>query len=133
MATGNMPEVTAITNGTIGTSVVFGDSASFHRKRSIETLDEDIWSPAASTIPNGSIDANIPGGIPGMSMNINGTVGTAGTAGTVLEMPMVPGAALGMVDPAVVSNVPATMAPIVQTTVPAKQTGKATKRAKKNQ
>ena len=63
MATGAMPDTNAITdgsinainalgsltNGAIGTSVVFGDSSGFNRKRSIETL-EDEWSPTPGSL-----------------------------------------------------------------------------------
>jgi len=63
MATGAMPDTNAITdgsinainalgsltNGAIGTSVVFGDSSGFNRKRSIETVEDDGWSPMAGS------------------------------------------------------------------------------------
>jgi len=64
MATGAMPDADAITDGSInainalntmtvggaiGTSLVFGDSSGFNRKRSIETL-EDEWSPTPGSL-----------------------------------------------------------------------------------
>jgi hypothetical protein len=47
MATGTMPDGSLIGGGAIGTNVVFGDSAGFNRKRSLELLDEE-WSPSVS-------------------------------------------------------------------------------------
>jgi len=47
MATGTMPDGSLIGGGAIGTNVVFGDSAAFNRKRSLELLDEE-WSPSVS-------------------------------------------------------------------------------------
>ena len=65
MATGAMPDVSMISNGTIGTSVVFGNADNF-RKRPIETLDDD-WTngnvagvgPSASITAMGNIDPNL--------------------------------------------------------------------------
>ena len=45
IATGSMPNMASMGNGAIGTNVVFGESAGFDRKRSIEAIDDD-WSPA---------------------------------------------------------------------------------------
>ena len=45
MATGMMPDVGLIGGGAIGTSLVFGDSSGFIRKRSFEAIIADEWSP----------------------------------------------------------------------------------------
>lgn len=44
-----MPEVSVISNGTIGTSVVFGDTVGFNRKRSIESINKE-WTTAAISV-----------------------------------------------------------------------------------
>jgi hypothetical protein len=64
-----MPDATVLTNGAIGTSIVFGDSSGFNRKRSIETLDEG-WTPPGSS-----------------SVNVNGVSGNNGVASIVPIMP----------------------------------------------
>lgn len=78
MVTGAMPDTNAITdgsinainalgsltNGAIGTSVVFGDSSGFNRKRSIETV-EDEWSP----MPGSSETPVMPGMAGGVMPN----------------------------------------------------------------
>lgn len=81
MATGAMPDADAITDGSInaidalntmtvggaiGTSLVFGDSSGFNRKRSIETV-EDEWSPTpgnmASMTPGMGLNVGVPNGM----------------------------------------------------------------------
>ena len=65
MATGAMPDVNTISNGTIGTHVVFGNAENF-RKRPMENLDDD-WTngvtagagPSASISVMGNIDPNL--------------------------------------------------------------------------
>lgn len=64
-----MPDATVLTNGAIGTSIVFGDSSGFNRKRSIETLDEG-WTPPGSS-----------------NVNVNGVAGNNGVASIVPIMP----------------------------------------------
>ncbi|KAK8854652.1 hypothetical protein IAR55_003391 [Kwoniella newhampshirensis] len=55
LATGTMPDVSTISNGAIGTSVVFGDSSHFNSngKRSIETINDDEWDASSGSVQAG--------------------------------------------------------------------------------
>ncbi|ORY35476.1 HSF-type DNA-binding-domain-containing protein [Naematelia encephala] len=83
MATGAMPELTSIVGntdtGTIGTSLVFGESTSFRdRKRSFELLGGDgaEWTPAPTP---GSTGLETP------VTSVGGSVGSAGQASVGLD------------------------------------------------
>lgn len=90
MATGSMPDANSLTDGSvnaantlgtlntmggtgaIGTSVVFGDSSGFNRKRSIETV-EDEWSPDPGSVA-GTNGVAAPLMVNGMGMTMGATV-----------------------------------------------------------
>nr|XP_031863998.1 uncharacterized protein CI109_000642 [Kwoniella shandongensis]KAA5531070.1 hypothetical protein CI109_000642 [Kwoniella shandongensis] len=91
LATGTMPDVSTISNGAIGTSVVFGSSATFtnDRKRSIEAINDDEWDPTATANPNGNGNGTVDGnqGLVGMGGPSMGGVdmGAAGGDGRELK------------------------------------------------
>lgn len=71
MSTGAIPEVTNISNGTIGTTMIFPESSAFGRKRSIETVD-DGWSPATSISVSGAGPSTAVNGMGLSAMNGEG-------------------------------------------------------------
>ena len=72
MSTGSMPEVANISNGTIGTTMIFPESSAFTRKRSLETVD-DGWSPATSINVNGAGSSTSAAGAGMTGMNGDGS------------------------------------------------------------
>ena len=95
MATGSMPEVSTISNGTIGTQVIFGNAANF-RKRSIETLDDDWNAGAASIDP---VITNAPMTVP--PAQVNG-IHPQATIGIIPSNSMMPGE-MGTINPGMVA------------------------------
>lgn len=88
LATGTMPDVSTIGNGTIGTSMIFGDNL-MNRKRSIELLDDDWNSPdppgassGAGMVSNGTANGSGMSNGAGNGVEANGVAAGAGAGAT---------------------------------------------------
>lgn len=98
LATGMMPDVSTIGNGTIGTNMIFGNKSAINgnnqnqnSKRSIELLDDDWASPAAAAgaesvggviddAPGSGSGSGDMGGREGGNVMVATTEGRLGTA-----------------------------------------------------
>ncbi|WWC90523.1 uncharacterized protein L201_005459 [Kwoniella dendrophila CBS 6074] len=95
LATGMMPDVNSLSNGSIGTGIIFSDASTFNlnppnnRKRSIEALNDDAWEQSQLQQQQQQQQQQING-------NLNGQQQQAGL-GVVPGFGMVNGITIGFV------------------------------------